>query len=230
MNEIYNDSDKQHFNLINDLKNLPKVDAPENFEFNLMTRIENKNFNLAEDESPKFNFIKFLAPSAAVVTAVILFFIFYPKNDQLNNAQLNQSKPPLSQSIANNNPTVTINVGKKNSSQHEKAIANQNQIAVENFQDQSLENQAQAENSVVRLSRNPNSVSVDRYISGDNFIQSDLSRGNVVNSGDQPVENDGFFFKQKTDPQTLKRYREIVDSLKKAQLKLDSLKKASKIP
>lgn len=230
MNKIYNDSNNKHSNLIKDLKNLPKVDAPDNFEFKLMTRIENKNFNLLQDERPKFGLIKFLAPSAVVVTAVLLFFIFYPKSDQLNNVQVNQPQPSVSQPLADNTPVIKKEAAKNNSFPKEQMVTSQDQVAVENFQDRSLESSAQAANKSVPLLRNSNSVSVDKYISGDNFTQSDLSRGNVVNSGDQPVENDGFFFKQKMNQQTLKRYREIVDSLKKAQLKLDSLKKASKIP
>ena len=230
MNKIYNDNDNKHSNLLKDLKNLPKVDAPDNFEFNLMTRIENKNFNLPEEVQPKFNLVKFLAPSAVVVTAVLLFFIFYPKGDQLNNIQPNQQQPIVSQSIADNTPTVNTQHVEKVSPKKESPAVNQRQITTEDFQDQALRDQARADNRPLPLQRNPNSVSVDRYISGDNFTRSDLTRGNVVNSGDQPLESDGFLFKQRMSQQTLKRYREVVDSLKKAQLRLDSLKKASKIP
>lgn len=230
MNKIYNDNDNKHSNLLKDLKNLPKVDAPDNFEFNLMTRIENKNFNLPEEVQPKFNLVKFLAPSAIVVTAVLLFFIFYPKGEQLNNIQPNQQQPLVSQSIADNTPTANTQFVEKVSPKKENPAVNQKQITTEDFQDQALRDQARADNRPMPLQRNPNSVSVDRYISGDNFTRSDLTRGNVVNSGDQPLESDGFLFKQRMSQQTLKRYREVVDSLKKAQLRLDSLKKASKIP
>jgi hypothetical protein len=80
------------------------------------------------------------------------------------------------------------------------------------------------------LQNNQNAISLDEYISGDNSNQRNLQRGSVVTSENQLPEFDGFFIKQKTDPQTLKRYREVVDSMKKAQLKLDSLKKASNLP
>ena len=77
MNNFYNE-EKKYSKLVNDLKNLPHIKAPENFEFNLMTRIENKNFG--DSKIPKttsFNIFKFLAPSAIVLTAFILFFIFF---------------------------------------------------------------------------------------------------------------------------------------------------------
>jgi hypothetical protein len=59
------------------LKNLPRAEAPENFEFNLMTRIRNGNFGeLAEEE--KTNWLWITLPSATIVTAavVILMFMF----------------------------------------------------------------------------------------------------------------------------------------------------------
>ncbi|MCL6099903.1 MAG: hypothetical protein M1391_15165 [Bacteroidetes bacterium] len=230
MNKIYNDNDNKHSSLLKDLKNLPKINAPDNFEFNLMTRIENKNFNLPEEVQPKFNLFKFLAPSAVVVTAVLLFFIFYPRGEQLNSVQTNKQQPLVSQSIADNTPTANTQFVEKVSTKKENPAVNQKQITTEDFQDQALRDQAHADNRPMPLQRNPNSVSVDRYISGDNFTRSDLTRGNVVNSGDQPLEGNGFLFKQRMSQQTLKRYREVVDSLKKAQLRLDSLKKASKIP
>lgn len=229
MNKIYNDSDNKHSNLIRDLKNLSKVNAPENFEFNLMTRIENKNFNLPEEERPRFSLIKFLAPSAVVVTAVLLFFIFYPNGGQLNNTQQNQ-QPAVSQSVADNVPAANTQTSVKVVPKNETPAVTRRQITVDSFRDQSIRNQARANTQPIPLQRNPYSVSVDKYISGNNNTPTDLSQGNVVSGGDQPMENDGFFFKQKMSQQTLKRYREIVDSLKKAQLRLDSLKKASKIP
>ncbi|NMB83090.1 MAG: hypothetical protein GYA14_14855, partial [Ignavibacteria bacterium] len=65
---IYNDEEKQFSKLIKDLKELPKVEAPDNFEFQLMTRIQNKNFGENPLPREKFNLVKFFAPSAVVVT------------------------------------------------------------------------------------------------------------------------------------------------------------------
>ena len=38
----FSKKDKKYEKTINLLKNLPRVNAPENFEFNLMTKIQNK--------------------------------------------------------------------------------------------------------------------------------------------------------------------------------------------
>ena len=78
MKKIYNDEENKFSELLNDLKDLPKIKAPDNFEYNLMTRIQNKNFGTVEKERPQFNLVKFLAPSAVVVATIILIFIFLP--------------------------------------------------------------------------------------------------------------------------------------------------------
>ena len=68
MKKNYDDHENYFPDLKKDLKNLPKVNAPENFEFNLMTRIQNKNFGTMEDKRTKFSWIKFLTPALALRT------------------------------------------------------------------------------------------------------------------------------------------------------------------
>jgi hypothetical protein len=62
--------------LIELLKNLPREKAPENFEFNLMTKIKNNNFGNVADE--KGSLLWVFLPSATIVTAavVVLMFLF----------------------------------------------------------------------------------------------------------------------------------------------------------
>ena len=230
MNNYYNEEDSNSSKLIEDLKKLPKVQAPDDFEFNLMTRIQNKNFGTVEDTRPKFNLIKFLAPSAIVATAVLLFFIFYPKSQEL----------PLPTSI-HQPETITTSPGNSNKAENaaakDLAFNGTSKKSVEKYpipnnsaSVQRITAPVSGSNKMDELIHNRNSVSLDDYISGESTNQRNLSRGSVVTSEDQVPDFDGFFVKQKMDAATLKRYREVVDSLKKAQLKLDSLKKASKLP
>ena len=62
MKTIYNEKQNKHSEMIKDLQNLPKIETPENFEYNLMTRIKNKNFGNVEKDKPVFNWVRFLAP------------------------------------------------------------------------------------------------------------------------------------------------------------------------
>ena len=218
MSDLYNNENSKHSDLLKDLKSLPKINAPENFEFNLMTRIQNKNFGLVEDARPKFNFIKFFAPSAAVVALIILFFVFYPKGDQIQKQIANQKTIGDSQSVLN----TAINQAKEFA---------ENRPAKSFTANPSLQKSANnaAQNSVIQNQipfplNSQKAVSVDDYISGEKETANNLQGGSTVNSGDQNYGG-GFLIEKKTDKETLEMYR---DSLKRAQQIADSLKKAQK--
>jgi len=217
MSEFYNNEEQKFSSLLSDLKKLPKIEAPENFEFNLMTRIENKNFGQVEEERPKFNLLKFLAPSAAVLATVLLFFIFYPQKNDIPTQIASQPKTTDSQSIVGNSANKNFESlfskdEKKSSTQKHETFSQPNQnIAVK---------------SPVQFNQR-RSVAVDDYISGANSNQNSAVRSNIVNSGDEPLV-DGFLIEKKTDKKTIEKYRSELDSLKKAQMKADSLKKARK--
>ena len=103
MSEFYNNKEEEKFsNLLSDLKKLPKIEAPENFEFNLMTRIQNRNFTPVEEERQKFNIFKFLAPSVAVLATAVLFFIFYPQQKEIQTQLAEKQNITDTQSIAGN--------------------------------------------------------------------------------------------------------------------------------
>jgi hypothetical protein len=71
--------------LTNLLQGLPKEKAPENFEFNLMTRIQNKQFgNLQKEEKSIFWWI--MLPSGTIVlSAFILFAVLFNNSKQTSN-------------------------------------------------------------------------------------------------------------------------------------------------
>lgn len=230
MNNHYNDNESSSSKLIEELKKLPKIQAPDDFEFNLMTRIQNQNFGNVEESRPKFNLIKFLAPSAVVAAAVLLFFIFYPKTQELPVPK--DSQAIQSFSAPTNVASKTEAAASKDLALNETAKKSGEEFSIRKNDNtnQGVVAQPSGTNKMDELLHNRNSVSLDAYISGENSNQRNLSRGSIVASEEQTPDFDGFFVKQKMDNATLKRYREVVDSLKKAQLKLDSLKKASKLP
>ncbi|MHB8905165.1 MAG: hypothetical protein ACYC6D_03455 [Melioribacteraceae bacterium] len=225
MKTMYNENENNYSKMIKDLQNLPKIDAPENFEYNLMTRIKNKNFGKIEEEKQSFNWIKFLAPSAVVVTAIILLFVFLPASQQINNPLLNPAQNVDSQSILSNNIEAGSNVAKNNSFQNKNSDALNNSPVTS-------PNPSRSINRIDKnfpLSSSRPGVSLDDYISGSSH-QRDMLRGNIVNGGNELTPNNGFFISEKPDQNTLNKYRAQLDSLRKAQLKADSLKKALKMP
>ena len=216
MNNIYNENEQKQSKLINDLKELPKIKAPENFEYNLMTKIQNKNFGESLNQKSQFNFVKFFAPSAIVVTIVLLFFIFLPSSNQ-RNVPSNSPRIIENQAIADN----SVAPFKKEENANNSNQASQNTISIPQLSHSSNERPL----NQIDDSR---SVKVDDYISGANSNQKGLERGNIVNGGSEPAGDNGFFISERPDKKTLDKYRARVDSVKKAQFKADSLKKVQK--
>lgn len=69
----YNDNEEKFLDTLKALKELPKVNAPDNFEFNLMIKINNGEFSPEVEERRQSKLLWIFAPAALVVTSVILF-------------------------------------------------------------------------------------------------------------------------------------------------------------
>jgi hypothetical protein len=226
----YNNETEQS-KLIEDLKTLPKIKAPENFELNLMTRIQNQNFGEVKEERANFNFIKFLAPSAVVVSAVIIFFLFFSNsNHQIDNPLMTEPPAIISDSqgsIISSQTDIALNeINKKETPEISKQTE---RIAPDaGINKQVKRNEVASENiSKYPISRN-RSVALDDFISGDAQKRNNIQQGNVVNNGEETADFDGFFVRQQPDKETIAKYRAMIDSVKKAQLKADSIKNARK--
>jgi len=228
----YNDESK-HKKLVEDLKSLPKIKAPENFEYNLMTRIQNQNFGDVKKERLQFNVIKFLAPSAVVVTAFIIFFLFFSTSQQqIDNPFMVEPPAIVSDSqatIASSKNELALNESKSAAESPERIteprIKKEDNISpVERIQlnDAVIKKQSKYPINTRR------SVALDDFISGDSRQKSTLERGNIVNNGEETTDFDGFYIRQEPDKATITKYRSLIDSVKKAQMKADSSKRARK--
>ncbi len=137
MNEKNSTTNTEFNELKKLLKEIPKVKAPDNFEFNLMTKIQNKNFEI-KSEKKKSIFSWALTPAigfAATVFIVIFLFSFEsevgddpwqitPKLIQENAAELKVGK-----SQKNNIASEKAFVAK--SSAHEYPLAKGNSISLD---------------------------------------------------------------------------------------------------
>ena len=225
---IYNDEGKKNSKLIEDLKKLPKVNAPDNFEFQLMTRIQNKNFENAKELKEPFNFIKFFAPSAVVVSVIILFFIFLPGNDTQYENPLMSDPSQIASQIDNKN-NLAEDVNSRKVSEDNNLTEPKGSLSSKAYNVTVNPNDAVVRpNEKYPIFRN-RSIALDDYISGENQKRNSLQRGNVVKSGDTAPEFDGFFYREEPDQKTIEKYRSLMDSVKRAQVKADSLKRAKKV-
>jgi len=215
----YNDDEIKFSKLISDLKELPKIKTEENFEYNLMIRIQNRNFGNLTEDKPQYGIIKFVIPSA-IVSIIILFILFLPATEQKIDNPLMVDPPKISEND-------TINSSQVLSSNAETFIKPRKKI---NRKDALPENPVSEANSPLNpklkypINRN-RSVALDEYLSGQNPGENNLHRGNIVRSGDEEFDFDGFLLPQPIDKKSLEKYRRMIDSIKRAEAKRDSLRR-----
>lgn len=101
---IYNNDDEQYKNVIESLKQLPREDAPPDFEMNLQRRINGLKYEKERRPFWYFIFDRPLIPAAAATALVLIFLAIsmlqkdlptqLPKPDSLT-AQVEKAKPAL---------------------------------------------------------------------------------------------------------------------------------------
>lgn len=225
--KLYNNKEKKYSKLLDDLKELPKINAPENFEYNLMTKISNKNFGEIKERKESFNIIKFFAPSAVVVTVIVLFFIFLPNGEQTQDNPLMSDPPQIVFQQEQYNGSIRNGTVKNKSMEGNSTLQSKNSSLAERKVSVNPNDAVIKPSTKYPINRN-RSIALDDYISGKAVKRNNLQQGNVVKSGEEEVEFDGFLLREEPDPKTLEKYRSMLDSVKKAEAKADSLKKVKK--
>ena len=107
MNKKFYNKDSEHQEIIKLLNNLPKVNVSDNFEFNLMTRINNKNFKIESKQKQSSYFWVLVPTTGLVISAVVLFFVFFNQSDDFN-LQL-QEPAKIMGSVNNNDYPKSLN-------------------------------------------------------------------------------------------------------------------------
>lgn len=218
--KIYNSNDEQKFvELIKDLKDLPKVKADDNFEYNLMVKIRNKNFDLAIPERTYF-LNRALIPAAALVfSAIAIFFVINEPGVGLENPLL--SEPPTRENYSQskidtielaNAETLTIAAQptEEHTQQIEQPASNLVRVLVEPSDAVTVE-------EVNLPFDDQKSVDLDTYVLGENPTQkASLRRGRVVSGGSQPSQFEGFLIREKASRAAIEAHRARLDSLKNA--------------
>lgn len=144
------DDEKKYENLLNDLKNLPKVDAPQNFEANILRKVR------LEEQREKESFWKNIftpgkiVPAAvAIASAVIIFLIIDLKperiEDPLNlqprlredivNVQSLDEFAVLTEEKPEQNKSAKLKNELNKSGNHRKAVDSENEISLSKKRD-----------------------------------------------------------------------------------------------
>ncbi len=216
---FYNDESK-YGELIDLLKGLPKVDTPDNFEFNLMTKIKNGNFDLNTKETNFFFGRYFLPATGLVGVFLIIFFVLSdPATEEIN--PFLQEPPVLKELKASASVPKIINdviiaqkpvnkkgitsSGKNESSKSKKAlrvVVKPNDVISE---------------EVVDLPFDPSkSVSVDEKIAEKSTVSTTNRRSALVGGASNGFGFDGFYIREKIDRKYLEAWKAKLDSIKRA--------------
>ncbi len=157
------------------LKGLKREKTPENFEFNLMTRIQNRNFGDLEKDN-KTNFLWIFFPSASIVTAafIVLIVLFngVGDNNLISPPQVIKNKTPKTYVVVKNKPDA-----QRNTLEMYKIFRTQNDVVI---------------NKKVKLPINEGkSLQVDKYLNSSNFRNS-ANSATLVSEELTPFNFDGF--------------------------------------
>jgi len=187
MNEKKITDDNEFNELKKLLKEIPKITAPDNFEFNLMTRIQNKNFEV-KSEKKKNIFSWALTPAITFATAVlILVFVFAESNDSGENPW--QTPPQLIENQLSELETKQSNTTFENKS---------NSLAQKNENESS----AKTENSKNKLQKQLpfnklSSFSLDEDIKANSFNSENNGETHLANASNGNLSSfDGFFLRE----------------------------------
>ncbi len=190
--------------LLNLLQGLPKEKAPENFEFNLMTRIQNKQFgNLQKEEKSIFWWIA-LPSGTIVISAFILFAVLFNNSKQTSNF-VNKTK-----TVQGKHDVIYVVLPEENQISERKSISNEIFVKITN----SNLNSSKINQALPLISKN--NVSLDGYL--DKPIPNSYN-ATLVSSGSstEPVRN--FVTKQSIKVQNEKAKKDSIKAKKKLKTK-----------
>ncbi len=198
------------------LRQMPELNAPDNFEYNLMVKIQNKQFepNISESRTHWFSFAAIPA-SVVAITAVIAFFVTTGVQQDEDMLILD---PMEAHVIADNNSTDAERQVYENETVHYRTFDfNKNEVVTDSVEVTNSYKLVINDNDVISKVKiqtpfdDRQSVSVDSYLSGDKAAKGTIP-ARLVRGGQPAGFNfDGFFFRQNDN--RLKELKARMDSI-----------------
>ena len=217
-NSYYTKEEEKFREVINTIKSLPKVEADDNFEYNLMVKINNRNFSLKYEER-SFGFSRALVPAAALVFSVVIVFFLGNDSTTVNLENPFLFDPPAREGYS----AATADTIEMRTSRVSASMENS---MMDNIQESVISNGAVRvvvePNDVVTVERIPppfdysKSLDLDSYVSGRENKTSSANMGTLVSGGQQSLGFDGFLIRERPSQEVIEYYRAIRDSLRKS--------------
>jgi len=212
----YNFNDDQFEHVTKLLRDLPKVKATDNFEYNLKVKIENKNFDLNTSEEKRFFGWKIFVPATSLVVASVFSFFFFNNSTEIFENPF-QIEPKLRTEISSNILSAADFSKNLKINENDVVIATKLKPIVKK---QKLKRRVQNKQTIVGSINNlpfdaSNSTDLDEAISKSNSERSIDRRASLANAGTQSTRFDGFFLGEEVDKEYVEAMRARMDSLKK---------------
>jgi hypothetical protein len=222
--DLYNSTNKEFNHVIKLLKELPKEQAPDNFEYNLLTKIKNKNFATNIPEKKTFYPWKIFIPATAgLVASLIVFTTFFNESDSLENPF--QIEPKLRNEIGStllSSSNLISNLGNNSKISENDVVINEKletEISEDNLKvNEKLvaeKTQINAESpSEVFTFDNYNSTNLDEVLGEKRNSPNFNRRAQLVGNNNSSSFN-GFYIREEVDKKYVETMKAKMDSLKK---------------
>ncbi len=196
---LFSQEELKFHRLIKDLKKLPKVKAPENFEYELMIKIQNGNFEREKIRSANSKLWGLIPASALALSVIILFFVFN-ENSSVDESIFNFEPISAKEIAANNSNSIELPlVGKDN--HNAKVILQPNDVV-----------KIQRKKAPLIAGRG---VSVDDNIANKNNASNFSNNVRMVNMNPINSAFNGFYRRIERNKYEIKRLKAKLDSLAK---------------
>lgn len=217
--DFYKEDEEQFKDVIEELKSLPRAKTPSDFEFNLMTKIHNKNFKLKTEAKEKYTLYGFLKPALSVsVAAVILFFMFSDYSPDVSDPLI--AEPELRQEIVQTPDSAPDK--KEYIVTEPKSVADANDDAQK---PETTQPTSKVEGYKVVLNENDviskekidfpfEDKSIDLDATMRNTTGNPPSRGVLAGTGSNRFNFEGFYTRTLPDQKKLDSLRKLMDSLR----------------
>ncbi|MBU1099857.1 MAG: hypothetical protein KKA84_05565 [Bacteroidetes bacterium] len=207
------------------LKGLDRVKAPDNFEFNLMVRINNQEFGDLEGEEKKLKFAWVLPPAAAVaLTTIVLFFMLSDQTVEFDNPLF---APPKLRTEFQAISAVPRGPVEYNATETEESkelgrnLAASGDVTMFSSPSEPDVQLVVQPNDVIFEERielpfdTKNSVNLDSRLQGNDQARSSNASATLVRGGSPVFDFNGFSVRERVSKQEFEAYKSRMDSLKR---------------
>ena len=217
----YNFNDNEYENIKKLLKELPKEKAADNFEYNLMVRINNGNFERDNYKEQKYSLWKIFIPVTGVVTAVFLYFFIFNFAEE-NTENIFQTIPQLRTEISGN-LNVPISLTKNIFGKHK--ITKQDVVLIEPKITDKSEKPIPAQKPKTKIYKHQgmaalpfkinNSTNLDAVVQNNRTAHSRTNRRAKLAGMNNGSAFYGFFLGQELNRKEVEAMKARIDSIKK---------------